>query len=47
MLLCKTRWKCKINCISAIKNEISQIIGALIELTELNTSEHLIISEAN
>jgi hypothetical protein len=44
---CETRWECRIDCINAIKNEISQIIDVLIELTELNTDNHLLISKAN
>jgi len=27
--LCENRWECRIDCINAIKNEISQIIYAL------------------
>jgi hypothetical protein len=46
-LLCETRWECRIYFINAIKNEILQIINALIELTKLNTADHLVVSEVN
>lgn len=32
---------------NSVKNEISQIIHTLIELTELNTADYSIISEVN